>query len=592
MPLSRLIGEHLAGIRTFLADPEATVLELRALPEQEVMMVKLLAGLARELKGLFIGIDGAFTGAAAFCARIEKEVADTATQLAPTFAEQGRRLEAPVERASEVGPEARAVAVAERFARDVYLPFGFVALVLKPASGADRAAFAACVRQLGEAAEGGHLKIVVISDAAQPVAEPGPLPRRRLSPLVLDKGETPASAVARFVRDPAHRVLVHRPELPGDPWLAGELRGLAEAGHHLFVAVEVPLTSAGELYASAARALLERFRQLPRARRDEARMAPLLARAQRPPREADAEYHFLSLLDDLAAIAAPDGSLIVLVNVQGDGSPEMLVPSLQWLGRGAVSPRTKVVVQAPRLTLAAGVRRAGVQVQDLRIDGAAIEKGIGERLNAPDASPVERMRLTSALASFAAVKGDSERAVSLGLEALEMARQTGRPEEVAIAHHGLGSSLYRASALPEAQQAFTAALEAALECDQPALVAQALLGVGQCQFAGRQHDEALRSYTLARANFAQVRFPVGECYALTWQAESHARSGRYPDAERVFREALACCDRVGPDASSSRVEILQRLAATYEKMGKSAERQRCLDQARAAGETAPVAEVP
>src|SRR3954451_20455723 len=108
MPLSRLINEHIARVRAFLADPEATLLELRALPEQEVMLVKLLAGLARELKELFIGIDGEFGDAAAFCARIEKEVSDSAAQLAPTFAEQGRRLEIPAGRDSEAGPEARA----------------------------------------------------------------------------------------------------------------------------------------------------------------------------------------------------------------------------------------------------------------------------------------------------------------------------------------------------------------------------------------------------------------------------------------------------------------------------------------------------
>ena len=74
---------------------------------------------------------------------------------------------------------------------------------------------------------------------------------------------------------------------------------------------------------------------------------------------------------------------------------------------------------------------------------------------------------------------------------------------------------------------------------------------------------------MARTYYAKLGNHVGEAYALTWAAEADARANRHSEAETLFREALACCARAGEVADSSASEILQRLAALFNKVGRN-----------------------
>ena len=599
MPLSSWVKLQLDTSRAFLADRDRVLLELRAMPEQERMVGKLLVGIAEDADGLFAGVDAPFADPASYCAELEAALGEVVEEAKGVLAEDGATLDVPAPDPRDgLAAEVRLVAYGERIARELYPTFEYVALVLKPGPLTDHSAFVAWLVRLCAASENGRFKIILISDPARPCAESVPMTRPRLAAFTLASDGASRSALGAFLTDPLRRVLAYDAPRRGQTWMATELAAVTAGSRRVVVkATDVRFWRPVHFYGRAAEQIVRECHEKAGAREGNP-IEPFLAEVSHPRGRPEAEAAFVELLERIAAAwLPPDGTLVVLLGA--DLESESVVPgearalgeSLVHLARAAVTPRIKIVVVGRDLAVAR-LEHPPMQTHQVRLDGATIEAGIQQRLTAPDLPKIEKLRLTSAMASFAITHGDPGRALTLGLECLTMGEQSGAPEELALAHFGLGGTLYRCGAVDKAAASYTTALDLAIARDNLPLAAHALLGIGNCYFVIRHHQEALGAYTVARTYFQKLGHAIGESYSLTWAGEAQAAAGRPDQAVLVLNEALACCERAGEGAQHSQAEILQRLAGVYAKVGRSSESKKYMADARALGASAPVATEP
>jgi tetratricopeptide (TPR) repeat protein len=355
--------------------------------------------------------------------------------------------------------------------------------------------------------------------------------------------------------------------------------------------------SAGHYYGRALRQVVHSCQQLAARRGLPAdRFAPFVADVEFPHVQPAAEAFFVARLERLVEDCFPNETLLVVLLTPevGDGAHELeaLNESIVRLSRAAVTPRVKFVVAAHPLDVPAPREELCVATSDVRVDASVIEHGIRERLRMPEVPLIERLRLTMALSSFTLARDEPEVALPLGLEAFQLAQETGSAEEVLLTRYALAGHLYRCGALDQASEAYADVLASAIDRDNRVLAAQALVGLGHCQFMLRQYDRAIHSYGVARTYFAKLGQHVSEAYAITWRAESLAHMNDLTQAEHDFHEALLACGRAGQGAESSRADILLRLGELYQRQRRTSEAHRYTEAARASGAVAPPSHEP
>jgi tetratricopeptide (TPR) repeat protein len=586
MPLTKFVERERATIVSFLEDGDAVAFELRATPERQAISVRLLADVAEKEEHLFVAVDGPFKDEGDLCSQIEQALLEGAENARAALAEETVKLDLlkqmpTSDEACCASPAVRLVALGEQIARELYPFFAGVVVVLRPELPGDEDVrpFMLCFARLVAAAESGLFKLILVNGSSSTLITTTPMPRRRLAPYVVPAGKQPRKRLLEMLSDPTCRVLLYDAPRKGQEWLAAELSFLFKASKRFrFVHAEgVRFWRALHFYGRAAEAVVSKCHALAVRKEQGDLLAPFLDRIKDPQGRYEAEAYFLKLLEDVTRAWLPPGcSLVVLITPSLDepdvreGELEQLKASMLRLSRAAVLPNVKIVVAGPGLAAPGPVRENAVQSHEVILDGPAIATGIEERLQVPDLPLIERLRLTEAMSSFAIVRGNPEQALKLGIEAVDLAGQTGDPQETAVAQYSLGNILYRCRALDQALVSYSTALDIAVDHNSAILAAQAVTGIANCHFIADRHAEAVRCYGIARTYFAKQGQPVHEAYVLMWTAESLAAAKNLKDAEARFRDALACCDRAGEGTESLRSEIMQRLARVLKKQGQSA----------------------
>src|SRR5690606_9116588 len=133
LPLSRFVNEQLAQLDGFLSDPDAVLLELRAMPEQRVLVTKLLLSIAERGVMLFGAVDLELADPVSTCAAMEAALLELAQQAKAVFDEDGCAFGAPVSPVDPTltdEPETRVAVLGESIAREAQPVFDGVVLVL------------------------------------------------------------------------------------------------------------------------------------------------------------------------------------------------------------------------------------------------------------------------------------------------------------------------------------------------------------------------------------------------------------------------------------------------------------------------------
>lgn len=600
MPLSRFVNEQLARFEDFLSDPDALLLEVRSLPEQRVLVTKLLLGIAQRADALFGGVDLESSEAATTCAAMEAALLDLAEQAQAVFDEDGCAFAGPRPDPTLTDePETRVAVLGERLAREVQPVLDGVVLVLGVHFEGDVSPLATTLVRIATALESGRFKIVLIADRDRPVLASLALPRpRRAVPTSAELGEV-ASLVDRLSKNPLARVLVCDVDSARQASFA-EAMTRAAAGRLPAVHVHgVRFWSPVHFYGRCLEQIVPWCERAVARAGNAASLKELRARVEHPLGSDDAEILFMRTLEEVVEAWQGDGGRLLVVLTPDLSAPDLrvdeldeLLGSIERLNRAAVTPRIRVVIAGPGLSAERHSRTPQIRIHDVVVDGPVIQSGIEERLRETDLPVTERLRLTSALSSCEIATGDPERGLELGLEALALAQRTESPEEVAIAHFALGSGLYQCMALAEAASAYTSCLEIALDRGNLPLAAQALTGIGNCRFVCGDDDAAIEAYTVARTYFSRSGNAVGQAYVVTWLGEAYARKGDLARAEGLFGYALRLYDRAGDGAEHGKAEVLQRLARVQERLGRHDAAAQSVAKARATGACAPVADQP
>ncbi len=602
MPLSRFVNEQLAQLDGFLSDPDAVLLELRAMPEQRVLVTKLLLSIAERGEMLFGAVDLELADPVSTCAAMEAALLELAQQAKAVFDEDGCAFGAPVSPVDPTltdEPETRVAVLGESIAREAQPVFDGVVLVLAVRFEGDALPLATTLTRIATALESGRFKLVLLADRDRPVLGPVPLPRPRLAvPAAAELGHV-APLVERLTKNPLARVLacdVH----PAARARFGDAVVAAAAGRLPAVHVhDVRFWSSVHFYGRCLEQIVPWCERMAARAGGGARLSEIRARVEHPLGRDGAEVHFLRMLEELVEPwQGENGKLLVVLtpdlsapDLRGD-ELEALLSSVDLLKRAAVTPRIKLVVAGPGLVAERHPRVPPIRIHEITVDGPVIRGGIEERLREPELPLIERLRLTSALSSFEITTGDPTRGLELGLEALALAQRTESPEEVAVAHYALGGNLYQCLAIAEAASAYTSCLELALDHGNVPLAAQALVGIGNCRLVSGDHDAAIEAYTVARTYFSNSGNVVGQAYAVTWLGEAYARKGELERAESLLGHALEIYERGGEGATHGKAEVLQRLARVQEQLGRREAAARSAAEARAAGACSPVATEP
>lgn len=425
------------------------------------------------------------------------------------------------------------------------------------------------------------------------------LRRQRRSPHPFDDS-APGAGLVALVRAPAQRVHTLRRERAVLKLIERELDRHVIAGTP-FIAVVVSGISFGNrmfFWTEAARALSRQCAELERGSSGGNHAAPLCEEARQLVGHEEAEAHFAEFCERLTKAMMHDrGGLLVILAPSEETPLAGLAKSIDMLACSAASTRVRYLVIDERLP-------AHVDEPEVwRVTRAAfalgpehIEAGVRERLAAPNCSPVERLRYTSALAAIAMAKDEPEAAVQHATNALELAALTGSAQEMTSALYGMANTLYQCAAFEQAASAYAECVDRALDEGNPALAAHGMAGLGHTYFMREQSGPALEAYTTARALWHKLGLRHGEAYALTWLGEAHARAGDHSKAIEHLDEALALCRGVEPSQAEAYqgtvAELLQRKAAVHAKANQADLERECRTEAEKLDATAPVSDHP
>ncbi|MBX7084456.1 MAG: hypothetical protein K1X88_34940 [Nannocystaceae bacterium] len=616
MPLTAFVQSQLDRIRSFLADPDAVLLELRCAGEQQALVGKLLVGLSQEGDDLWAAVDAPFEQADAWVAEIAAAI-DAALQDAGKELEAAGVVHRPPPPLEDAGvwprrsAEARLVEYAERVGACL-VPFlrGLVIAIRITDTPELRAKLLPLAQSLGrivEACEGGRVHVILLTTPELPIVKPVPVPRPRTT--VWAPGDrADIGDLRRVAIETAPRMLAYDAPRRGQQWLPPALieAGLAN-GYAIVKVDDVRFWRPIHFYAHASRIAVEACAAIAERLKSPERIDPFRAEVASPVGREDAELPFAQLLDRLQREVLPPecGLLVVLAPAleEPNPGPEMgpelaaFARSLETLARNLASSRVKVYGVAPGVgALARPREREALAVHTMRLDAPVIEKGLLDKLAEPELPKIVRMRCLAALSSLRMGNGDPESAMELQLQTLQLAHETEDPIEIAAAWHGMGHTLYRCGALDKASEAYARCTDIAVTHDHATLAAHGMTGLAHCEFVVGHCDTAIEYYRVAAKYHRNMGNPVAEAYVLTWIAESHAKAGRKPEAVVQFDEALARCDEchetMADAADSMRADILQRKGRVYGNAGITAEKKRFVDMAQKLGATAPPSEEP
>jgi tetratricopeptide (TPR) repeat protein len=591
----------MVALRSFLADDGSVLLQIDVRPEQERQAARLLDAVAAEQDDLVMALEHSWTSAADLCAALSAELADAAARAREAFGEDELpRFAIPAPPAADASglTLVQLLEHAESLHRSLSNHVRRLVFVLALRCDPSRVAeCAAVMRQLVELTGTPDVKWVLFARAALVTEQT--LRRRRRGPHAFDAA-APGAGLVALVQAPAERVHTLRRERAALRLIERELEARVIAGT-AFIAVVVSGISYGNrmfFWTEAARSLSRQCAEIERSSSGGQHVAPLDAEAHEVVGHEEAEAHFAEFCERLTKAMLQDrGGLLVILAPSEATSVEGLAESIELLARSAASARVRYLIIDERLPAHVDEPREWrVSRLAFALGPEHIEQGVRERLAAPDCSPIERLRYTSALAAFAMAKDEPEAAVQHATDALELASLTGSPQEITNALYAMGNTLYQCAAFEQAAAAYAECVDRALDAGNPALAAHGMAGLGHTYFMREEAQPAIDAYTTARALWRKLGLRHGETYALTWLGEARARAGDHPAAIEHLDEALVLCRGVDPSQAEAYegtvAELLQRKAAVHAKANQGDLERQCRAEAEKLHATAPVSDHP
>lgn len=603
MPLSKPINAFMGAVRAFLASEVSPVLELDVKAELEPQAAKLLDGVASEADDLLVPVEVLWESTPALSATIAEALAEVALQAQEAFGEdEAPRFPLPkgVLPATQAIPEeVRLVEYAETIQRALSNHVRRLVIVLAVRCDEPRReACALAIQRLVCLTGTPGLKWILFGSTRLFPQEVDVLPRPRLRPHAFDDRRSAAGLYSLAI-DPGARV-----EVSCNDRVLYPLKGAVEHQrvpntNHLVVFLEgISYVNRTFYFTEARRALSKKCVEMERASSGGQHAQPLYDEALELVGHPEAEIHFAWFCERMAKALLRDEHGLIVVLAPSLSTPAAgLAESVETLACNAAAARVRYLVVDPRLPLSFEQKRLWlVSRAKYELSEGDIELGLKDRLAAPDCSPLERLRYTSALASLAMAKDNPETAIELGLAALGLARQCEGGGETTNAWYGLGTILYQCAAFEPAEQAYAECVDRSLDEGNSVLAAHGSAGLGHTFFMRKMSDEASKCYAASGALFRKLGHTHGRLYAMTWDAEAIAQKGDFKGSLARFEEALALCndvDRTQADAyQATLAELYARKAVVHGKANESQLERQCRIEAERLGATAPICDHP
>jgi tetratricopeptide (TPR) repeat protein len=220
-------------------------------------------------------------------------------------------------------------------------------------------------------------------------------------------------------------------------------------------------------------------------------------------------------------------------------------------------------------------RREDVADMEFAFKMGDTESEIKEKLMNEDLPPEESIRLLSMLAAFALARGEHGVSIGLFYQALQEARETGDPQEQAMALFNLGNAFYRKLDYPNARGSYQGSLEISLDNKIIGLAQQNLMNIGETFLKENSPEEALLYYENARVLSQSMANKLGECQALDGKGQANRMKGDDLEAESNWAEALNIYRTIDPPlrefTKQGEAQTLERLAELCEAAGRKAQ---------------------
>lgn len=606
--LERLITDAQERIQEFLEDEEARLLVLQAIPEQRMLAARMLAAIEEQEDGwiLCYGVAEQFSSAPAFYAQVAQGLLSHVEENRATLAKQGVHLPSFDnadwhENRDGLPADVWFVSLLEDLTRILAPISDRLLLVLCPDSIEEPSKYREAVLRLCNATGSPRVRYLAIDDRAKPILSGLTLQSDRYRLVACEPHE---AALERhfddFLTNPTQRVLALIGASSADQRILDRLRRSLSrypAGSIVSIVKDV---SSVDAFCQEAAASFSGAEVRPG---KSAALVPVVAAsdvADEPELRtllcAEAQFAYAA-----EAHARQTGKQPLVVFL----APNVLGDAKEWIGsvislaEEAVIPRVKYVILDPNRLLAETTADATpVPVVYLDLSAERMEQVIRQGLLSKDValSAKERIRYLSMLASFALSRSEYEEALKFSGGVVELAEESGSPDEKASAWLTIGNVLYKLQDFDLARNAYTKVSSLAIESNLDMLAAQGLESIGHTYFCDGKYSQAAACYITARQYNAKLANGFGEGRVLTWLGEAEREQRQWVQAEQAFQDALALYDDVRSElrdaAKQAKGEVLLRLATLREQTGDSAIGRELRHQAKGLGCSMEVSRTP
>ncbi|MBL8792714.1 MAG: tetratricopeptide repeat protein [Planctomycetia bacterium] len=282
----------------------------------------------------------------------------------------------------------------------------------------------------------------------------------------------------------------------------------------------------------------------------------------------------------LFAESLPDaiGSIVLLLVPDQVADAAAFRGTLAFLADETTSPWFKYLViddrKAPALEKVEA-RNPFFQHQVFHLSPEDIERRTKLDLGLnPALTAEEKRQYTALLASFACARREYDEALRLQQQVAEMLTPDVPAGERASALHNLGNTHLARKQLEQAEATYGQVLQIALDHDLTVLVAMILTNLGVALYRQGQHEQAIRSFEVARQTCQSANLKPVEAHVLDNLAKTYEADGKLVEAEGTWRAALAVYGDITSstfaegraDAETPLRESLERVAAASQRL--------------------------
>lgn len=569
MPLTPLVERYRGELRSFVTNPNASALCVVAAPEAEPFAAKLVASIEDEPESddVVLAYTGEFRDAVSFYRAAAAAVLENFSEHRATLAKEHAYFTMPAGldeayRAPGVSIEVLFAEFAERCARALFRNVARrLIFLLRAEEPSDGAAFLASATLLASLTAAERTKFIAFNAPAGVTSQvvPGP---QRLNVVEPGQPRELAGALGSFFSRVTSRVFVVRSQFMHAESVRAEVSQFLDGLRRPVFKVVLRPGVLASVVDAAAQELnrLGRARGLP---------------GDTPDLTLEPADRLAALCEELARQLSPErGELSVVLELQGwsldqsDAARSLII----GLRNAACSPRVRYVVLDP-VGFFPRIEESSrpFDVMHVKVESSALEEGLLAKLQKPDLPPEERVATLQGLALLASARGQHQAALSLQDQALGWAEQVNQPLTTLMLWSSIGHTLYRAESWEAAENAYSKALQMALDASQSASVADNMMHLANALLCGNKLADAQTCYQSAADWYDKLSVPLLALHARTWLGEAQARAGDAQGAEKTWEAALTSYSELGDDLRDMKAEgkkqVLARLVKLHQQRG-------------------------